>query len=183
MRSLRTRKNSHRTWSSYEHPHSVLPATAHAPSPLHSSGVTFLAYLLTVSASHVLPCPAHPRRGRFAEGDEGVESQRQRVIVTEKKPKRWIEERHPRSNDTYRISDSFYYYYKQLLVPGLACRSAVFHNICGSITCTSCKNGICTANGTAAFEAKLNRITKVRYASRPSSDSSWAKKSGPKLLR
>ena len=63
-------------------------------------GVTFLVCLLTVSASHILPCPAHPQRGRFADGDEGVESQRQRVIVTAKKSKRWIEERHPRSKDT-----------------------------------------------------------------------------------
>ena len=63
-------------------------------------GVTFLARLLTVSASHVLPCPAHTQRGRFADSDEGVESQRQRAAVTEKKPKRWIEERHPGSHDT-----------------------------------------------------------------------------------
>ena len=63
--------------------------TSHCARSLTPSlfGVTFLACLLTVSASHVLPCPAHPQRGRFAEGDEGVESQRQRVIVTEKKPK------------------------------------------------------------------------------------------------
>lgn len=63
-------------------------------------GVTFVACLLTVSASNVLPCPARPQRGRFADGDEGVESQHRRVAVTEKRPKRWIEERHPGSRDT-----------------------------------------------------------------------------------
>ena len=63
-------------------------------------GVTFLACLLTVSASNVLPCPAHPQRGRFADGDEGVEPQHRRVAVIEKKLKRWIEEHHPGSRDT-----------------------------------------------------------------------------------
>ena len=62
--------------------------------------VTFLACLLTVSASHILSCPAHPQHGRFADGDEGVESQRKRAAVTEKRPKGWIEERHPGSHDT-----------------------------------------------------------------------------------
>ncbi|KAI9453101.1 hypothetical protein BJY52DRAFT_866395 [Lactarius psammicola] len=63
-------------------------------------GVTFLACLLTVSASNVLPCPAHPQRGRFADGDEEGGPQNRRATVTEKRPKRWIEERHPNSHDT-----------------------------------------------------------------------------------
>ena len=66
---------------------------------LTSRRARFLACLLTVSA-RVLSCPAHHQRGRFADGDEGVESQRQRVIVTEKKSKWWIEELHPHWNDT-----------------------------------------------------------------------------------
>ena len=50
--------------------------TSRRARPLTSSlfGVTFLACLFTVSASLVLPCPVHPQRGRFADGDEGVES-------------------------------------------------------------------------------------------------------------
>ncbi|KAN0132724.1 hypothetical protein V8E53_009395 [Lactarius tabidus] len=62
-------------------------------------GVTFLACLLTVSASNVLPCPAHPQRGRFADGDESGPKDHH-VAVTEKRPKRWIEEHHPSSRDT-----------------------------------------------------------------------------------
>ncbi|KAH9984598.1 hypothetical protein BJV77DRAFT_167252 [Russula vinacea] len=62
-------------------------------------GLTFFACVLTVSASNMLPCPAHPHRGRFADGDNDGDHQPpsgQRGIVVEKRPRRWIEERHPR---------------------------------------------------------------------------------------
>ncbi|KZT72601.1 hypothetical protein DAEQUDRAFT_722763 [Daedalea quercina L-15889] len=59
-------------------------------------GLTFLASVITVSASNVLPCPAHDR-GRFADGQvgEGMTGQRA-VTVVEKRPRRWIEEARPK---------------------------------------------------------------------------------------
>ncbi|KAI0290596.1 hypothetical protein BC826DRAFT_913044 [Russula brevipes] len=60
--------------------------------------VTSLACVLTVSASDVLPCPAHPRRGRFADDGDSSDGHRhppsRRTVVVEKRPRRWIEERH-----------------------------------------------------------------------------------------
>ncbi|EJF62965.1 hypothetical protein DICSQDRAFT_41535, partial [Dichomitus squalens LYAD-421 SS1] len=56
-------------------------------------GFTFLASVITVSASAFLPCPAN--RGRYADGEtRGMEglSGRRSVTVVEKKPRRWIEE-------------------------------------------------------------------------------------------
>ncbi|KAH9169129.1 hypothetical protein EDB89DRAFT_1854866, partial [Lactarius sanguifluus] len=58
---------------------------------------TFLACLLTVSASNVLSCPEHPQRGRFADGDEEGRPQNRRVAVEAEK---WIEEHHPSLHDT-----------------------------------------------------------------------------------
>ncbi|KAI0248739.1 hypothetical protein BJV78DRAFT_1111702, partial [Lactifluus subvellereus] len=59
-------------------------------------GVTFFACFLTVCASDMLPCPAHPQRGRFADGDDGGRHPPGlRATVVEKRPRRWIEERHP----------------------------------------------------------------------------------------
>ncbi|KAI0265315.1 hypothetical protein BC834DRAFT_825003 [Gloeopeniophorella convolvens] len=63
-------------------------------------GATFFACILAVSASDILPCPAHLQRGRFADGEsEGPHPSNRRVTV-EKRPRRWIEERHPGSCDT-----------------------------------------------------------------------------------
>ena len=57
-------------------------------------GLTFLASVVTVSASAVLPCPAHRKGARFADA-EGMEGRRG-VTIVEKRPRRWIEETHPR---------------------------------------------------------------------------------------
>ncbi|KAI1792908.1 hypothetical protein LXA43DRAFT_886800 [Ganoderma leucocontextum] len=62
-------------------------------------GLTFLASVVTVSASTFLPCPAH--RSRYADGETGgVEGMggingRRGITVVEKKPRRWIEETRP----------------------------------------------------------------------------------------
>ena len=59
-------------------------------------GLTFLASVVTVSASTFLPCPAH--RSRYADGEtENVVgmSGRRDITVVEKKPRRWIEETRP----------------------------------------------------------------------------------------
>ena len=71
-------------------------------------GVTFFATIATVSASGFLPCPAHDTRMRLA--DDGAQSSsqsppdadgdarsRRAVIVVEKRPSRWIQERPPMS--------------------------------------------------------------------------------------
>lgn len=56
-------------------------------------GFTFFATVLTVSASTMLPCPVRANKMRFADGvDEKQHTNRGRVTVVEKKPKRWIEE-------------------------------------------------------------------------------------------
>ncbi|OSX59200.1 hypothetical protein POSPLADRAFT_1150322 [Postia placenta MAD-698-R-SB12] len=61
-------------------------------------GLTFVASVITVSASNVLPCPAH-ERGRFADGENrDGENGRRMVTVVEKRPRRWIEETHPRQS-------------------------------------------------------------------------------------
>ncbi|KAI0291503.1 hypothetical protein B0F90DRAFT_1942057 [Multifurca ochricompacta] len=63
-------------------------------------GVTFFACILTVSASDMLPCPAHPERGRFADADGDNEAQHPHIPsrhaqVIERKHRRWIEEHRP----------------------------------------------------------------------------------------
>ncbi|RDX53145.1 hypothetical protein OH76DRAFT_1376396 [Lentinus brumalis] len=66
-------------------------------------GLTFLASVVTVSASALLPCPAHPTRGRYLDGSPEANadmnmnnaSGRRGVTVVEKKPRRWIEETRP----------------------------------------------------------------------------------------
>ncbi|KAI0061224.1 hypothetical protein BV25DRAFT_1806088 [Artomyces pyxidatus] len=61
-------------------------------------GLTFFASVVTVSASDALPCPAHPLRKRYADGESSGEEHN--VIATvDKRPKRWIEEKHPNSRD------------------------------------------------------------------------------------
>jgi cytochrome c oxidase assembly factor 2 len=63
-------------------------------------GVTFLACVLTVSASNVFPCPAHSQRGRFADGEpDSSRRPMPRTVVVEKRARRWIEERRPSSCD------------------------------------------------------------------------------------
>jgi cytochrome c oxidase assembly factor 2 len=82
-------------------PHSFRLTTRRARALTSSLfGLTFFACVLTVSASNMLPCPAHLHRGRFADdgnntGDHQPSNGR-RAIVVEKRPRRWIEERHPR---------------------------------------------------------------------------------------
>ena len=82
-------------------PHSFRLTSRRARSLTSSLfGLTFLACVMTVSASNMLPCPAHPHRGRFADdgnnGDDHQSPSGQREIVVEKRPRRWIEERHPK---------------------------------------------------------------------------------------
>ncbi|KAI0267241.1 hypothetical protein BGY98DRAFT_1025533, partial [Russula aff. rugulosa BPL654] len=63
-------------------------------------GLSFFASIWTVSTSNVLPCPAHPHRGRFAVDGNNVgdhqPSNGRRAIIVEKQPRIWIEEHHPR---------------------------------------------------------------------------------------
>ncbi|CDO74047.1 hypothetical protein BN946_scf185043.g97 [Trametes cinnabarina] len=58
-------------------------------------GLTFLASVVTVSASAILPCPAD--RGRYADGAETAAALngKRGTAVVEKKPRRWIEETRP----------------------------------------------------------------------------------------
>lgn len=64
-------------------------------------GLTFVASILTVSASAVLPCPVRPGRARYADSGEEVGERGQRgsgyTTVVEKRPRRWIEEKPPSS--------------------------------------------------------------------------------------
>jgi len=58
--------------------------------------LTFIASVLTVTASSGLPCPARHDRSRYADVDDGSDkeagSARVAITVVEKKPRRWIEE-------------------------------------------------------------------------------------------
>ncbi|KAF9263572.1 hypothetical protein L218DRAFT_322718 [Marasmius fiardii PR-910] len=66
-------------------------------------GITFVASVLTVSASNILPCPARPQKNRLA--DTNTESQESshrfmggEVVVVpnnQKRTRRWIEEKYP----------------------------------------------------------------------------------------
>ncbi|KAJ6509978.1 hypothetical protein C8R47DRAFT_964502 [Mycena vitilis] len=61
-------------------------------------GLTFLGAVVTVSASNILPCPARPTKGRYADSDvEGGISGGEEVrrVTVAKRPRRWIEEVHP----------------------------------------------------------------------------------------
>lgn len=62
-------------------------------------GLTFVASIITVSASAVLPCPVRPGRARFADNGEqiGEGEGRGYSTVVEKRPRRWIEEKPPSS--------------------------------------------------------------------------------------
>ena len=55
-------------------------------------GFTFIAAVVTVSASNLLPCPARPERGRFADSDDSVGNN---PVVVRKQKRRWIEETRP----------------------------------------------------------------------------------------
>lgn len=59
-------------------------------------GLTFLATVLTVSASTILPCPVD--RGRYADTDGRANAALnggRRDVLVEKRPRRWIEETRP----------------------------------------------------------------------------------------
>ncbi|KAJ7179290.1 hypothetical protein C8R46DRAFT_887173, partial [Mycena filopes] len=61
-------------------------------------GFTFLAAVVTVSASNILPCPAHVNKGRYADSElEGGlgGAVAPRVTVAKRPPRRWIEEVYP----------------------------------------------------------------------------------------
>ncbi|KAJ7781417.1 hypothetical protein B0H16DRAFT_1298979 [Mycena metata] len=59
-------------------------------------GFTFLAAVVTVSASSILPCPARVTKGRYADVEVGIgEGAAPRVTVAKRPPRRWIEEVHP----------------------------------------------------------------------------------------
>ncbi|EIW62090.1 uncharacterized protein TRAVEDRAFT_116512 [Trametes versicolor FP-101664 SS1] len=61
-------------------------------------GLTFLATVLTVSASTILPCPVD--RGRYADAHGGANAALnggRRDVLVEKRPRRWIEETRPAS--------------------------------------------------------------------------------------
>ncbi|KAF6762870.1 hypothetical protein DFP72DRAFT_877180 [Ephemerocybe angulata] len=55
-------------------------------------GFTFLATVFTVSASNILPCPARPIKGGFADSAEQLNPAEVKV---QKRPRRWIEEKLP----------------------------------------------------------------------------------------
>ncbi|TFK76082.1 hypothetical protein BDN72DRAFT_810056 [Pluteus cervinus] len=79
-------------------------------------GFTFIASVLTVSASNFLPCPARVDKNRFADSEydghggtsssgDNRDGHNNTVLVTAgshvtiaKRPRRWIEEKHPSSN-------------------------------------------------------------------------------------
>ncbi|KXN86352.1 hypothetical protein AN958_10214 [Leucoagaricus sp. SymC.cos] len=57
-------------------------------------GLTFIASVITVSASNILPCPARANRDRFLDsGHESMVSEG--PVQVAKRPRRWIEEKHP----------------------------------------------------------------------------------------
>ncbi|KAJ7507588.1 hypothetical protein B0H11DRAFT_1967816 [Mycena galericulata] len=60
-------------------------------------GFTFLAAVVTVSASNILPCPARPKKGRYADSEieGGIGEEGARRVTVAKRPRRWIEEVHP----------------------------------------------------------------------------------------
>lgn len=61
-------------------------------------GFTFLATLVTVSASNFLPCPARPYRHRLADSGLEEETRKGTNVTIAKRPRRWIEEKHPSSS-------------------------------------------------------------------------------------
>jgi len=59
-------------------------------------GFTFAATVLTVSASELLPCPARPNKGRFADTDRAdAQFEAGSDVKVSKRPRRWIEEKAP----------------------------------------------------------------------------------------
>lgn len=58
-------------------------------------GLTFIASVITVSASNILPCPVRPNRGRFLDSEEEGLMTSEGSVKVVKRPKRWIEEKHP----------------------------------------------------------------------------------------
>lgn len=58
-------------------------------------GITFFATMLTVSASNILPCPARPNKNRLLDSEREGESPAGGRVIIAKRPRRWIEEKHP----------------------------------------------------------------------------------------
>jgi len=66
-------------------------------------GITFVAAVVTVSASSILPCPARAVKGRYSDADEEagtdggakLDGTPRRVTIAKRPPRRWIEEVHP----------------------------------------------------------------------------------------
>ncbi|KAJ7499084.1 hypothetical protein FB451DRAFT_1204221 [Mycena latifolia] len=63
-------------------------------------GFTFIAAVVTVSASNILPCPAIAHKGRYADSEatnstDGIEGVGARSVTVAKRPRRWIEEVYP----------------------------------------------------------------------------------------
>lgn len=58
-------------------------------------GITFLASVVTVSATTILPCPARPSKGRYADAPAEKTALPPIPVVIAKRPKRWIEETYP----------------------------------------------------------------------------------------
>ncbi|KAJ7095219.1 hypothetical protein B0H15DRAFT_946655 [Mycena belliarum] len=58
-------------------------------------GFTFLAAVLTVSASNILPCPAIVHKGRHADAAGDAEGPATHPVTVAKRPRRWIEEVRP----------------------------------------------------------------------------------------
>ncbi|EKM80213.1 hypothetical protein AGABI1DRAFT_57760 [Agaricus bisporus var. burnettii JB137-S8] len=58
-------------------------------------GLTFVAAVVTVSASSILPCPARPNKDRYLDsnGDRSLVSEG--PVNVAKRPRRWIEEKGP----------------------------------------------------------------------------------------
>ncbi|KAJ7283825.1 hypothetical protein C8J57DRAFT_1121603 [Mycena rebaudengoi] len=60
-------------------------------------GFTFFATVITVSASNILPCPARSNKGRYADSElERMDADGARSVTVAKRPRRWIEEVHPK---------------------------------------------------------------------------------------
>ncbi|KAF9452049.1 hypothetical protein P691DRAFT_722843 [Macrolepiota fuliginosa MF-IS2] len=58
-------------------------------------GLTFIASVITVSASNILPCPARPNKDRFLDSDGEESMGSEGPVRVAKRPRRWIEEKHP----------------------------------------------------------------------------------------
>lgn len=57
--------------------------------------LTFIAAVATVSASSILPCPARPHKDRHLDSNEEALLVQEGPVKVTKRPRRWIEEKHP----------------------------------------------------------------------------------------